>query len=100
MKTNQSLNAAVNQARVNCACTVNCALTKDKEYARCATLTDKQYMHRTKNRKRSGEVLFRTGNRIIFLFFFFFKKRKRSNKLIIIRVVTTQTAASDKSGEH
>ena len=50
MKTNQSLNAAVNQACVNCACSVNCALPKHKEYARCATLADKQDMHRTKNR--------------------------------------------------
>ena len=46
----KSLNAAVNQACVNCACTVNCALAKDKDYAHCATLTDKQDMHRTKNR--------------------------------------------------
>ena len=58
------MNAAVNQACVNCACTVNCALPKDKEYARCATLTDKQDMHKTEKEERTREVLFRTGNRI------------------------------------
>ena len=46
----------MNQACVNCACTVICALPKDKEYARCATLTDKQDMHRTEKEGRTGAL--------------------------------------------